>query len=99
NVKTDMLNGGGNMQGGCTAFLIDVCSSLGLAAAGRPETVSQAINISYHAPAPLGCKIRIINTSMAIGARISSIRCEIWDVTHKRLVATGIHMKMRPSSP
>ncbi|KAI0311774.1 hypothetical protein OF83DRAFT_1087457, partial [Amylostereum chailletii] len=75
-VDEDMLNGGGSMHGGCTAFLIDICTSIVLGAAGRGGTVSQAINTVYHAPAPAGCHLRIVNTTMTVGARISSARCE-----------------------
>lgn len=73
----DMVNAGGSMHGGCSAYLVDICTSLALAAAGKPGTVSQAIDMVYHAPAPLGCRIRIVNLTITLGARISSARCEV----------------------
>ncbi|KZV75331.1 Thioesterase/thiol ester dehydrase-isomerase [Peniophora sp. CONT] len=96
-VEPDMVNAGGSMHGGCSAYLVDICTSLALAAAGKPGTVSQAIDMVYHAPAPLGCRIRIVNLTITLGARVSSARCEIWDTDNKRLIATGLHMKMSPS--
>ncbi|KAJ6476211.1 HotDog domain-containing protein [Mycena sanguinolenta] len=97
-VTEDMLNGGGNVHGGCSAFLIDVCSTLSLMAFNSNiNTVSQSLNIVYHSPATLGEKLRIVNTTMTVGARAMSARTEIWNVTKHRLVASGVHIKMQPS--
>ena len=101
----DTLNGGANVHGGCHAFLIDLCSTLALDALklemnGQPSmTVTQSLNIVYHAPALGGVKLKIINTTIAAGARTSSMRTEIWDATNRRLTSTGIHVKMNPSTP
>ncbi|KAG6902210.1 hypothetical protein C0995_003042 [Termitomyces sp. Mi166 len=103
-VEEDMLNGGGNIHGGCSAFLIDICSSMSitmlrLATSGdREYSVSQSLNIVYHSPAGLGDRIRLVNTTLTIGGRVLSARTEIWNVTHHRLVASGVHIKMKPSS-
>ncbi|KAJ2923168.1 hypothetical protein H1R20_g13924, partial [Candolleomyces eurysporus] len=69
-VEEDMLNGGGIIHGGCSAFLIDV-----------------------------GDRIRIVNQTITVGARAHSVRTEIWNVTHHRLVSSGTHIKMQPSTP
>lgn len=104
-VTEDMLNGSGTMHGGCAAFLIDYCSSLvdtaySVTVSGKPIfSVSQALNVVYHSPAVLGDKLRIVNTTITTGARASSARTEIWNETHRRLVASGIHVKMQPSAP
>ncbi|KAI1786935.1 HotDog domain-containing protein [Ganoderma leucocontextum] len=100
----DMLNAGGNLHGGCTMFLIDVCSSIALLALGiardaRVELVSQAITTVFHAPATVGTRLRIVNKTTSFGARTVSGRTEIWDTTNRRLVATGIHNQMAPSQP
>ncbi|CAE6459003.1 unnamed protein product [Rhizoctonia solani] len=60
-LEDDMLNLLGTLHGGCTAYLIDVCSSIAIAIApqgvNNPEewwgkvSVSQALNVLYHAPA------------------------------------------------
>ncbi|KAI9447712.1 hypothetical protein H4582DRAFT_1895821 [Lactarius indigo] len=89
-VEEDMLNPGKSLH---------CCSTLVFIAAGRSAGVSASMNVVYHAPAALGSKLRIVNTGMAVGARIMSARTEIWDDTKKRLCVTGIHVKMEPSPP
>ncbi|KAG7097498.1 hypothetical protein E1B28_004840 [Marasmius oreades] len=103
-VDEDMMNLAGGVHGGCIAYLIDFCSSLALAVLAHKQTgdrrvisVSQALNIVYHSPAPLGDKLRIINTTMTVGKRASSIRSEIWSDVNHRLIASGVHVKMDPS--
>ncbi|KAJ6619025.1 HotDog domain-containing protein [Mycena sp. CBHHK59/15] len=98
-VTEDMLNGGGNVHGGCSAYLIDVCSTMCLILFKESMTVSQSLNIVYHSPATLGDTLRIVNTTMTVGARAMSARTEIWNATHHRLVASGVHIKMQPSMP
>ncbi|KAJ3501718.1 hypothetical protein NLJ89_g9215 [Agrocybe chaxingu] len=104
-VEQDMVNGGGNIHGGCSAFLIDMASSFALSALNMHRTgnvvpsVSQALNVVYHSPAAIGEKLRLVNTTLTIGARTESVRTEIWNVTHHRLVASGVHIKMMPSQP
>ncbi|KAI0053807.1 Thioesterase/thiol ester dehydrase-isomerase, partial [Auriscalpium vulgare] len=98
-VEEDMLNISGNMHGGCAAYLVDICSTLPIAAynADGRSGVSQIINMIYHAPAKLGAKLKIISTTIAVGGRTMSARCEIWDATNQRLVASGIQVKMDAS--
>lgn len=104
-VTRDMCNYLGAMHGGCTSFLIDICTSIVLnliAASSSPELakhVSLALNITFHAPAVMGARLRIINTSVAVGARVMTVRSEVYDITNGRIVATGVHMKMPPSQP
>ncbi|EIN11042.1 hypothetical protein PUNSTDRAFT_63690 [Punctularia strigosozonata HHB-11173 SS5] len=101
-VQDDMLNPH-NVHGGCMATLIDNCTSLPLSvwnvAAGGPGTsgVSQSLAVWYHAPAPKGSRLRLISTTTAVGSRTMMVRCEVWDITHHRLVATGVHTKLEPS--
>ncbi|EDR00370.1 uncharacterized protein LACBIDRAFT_314361 [Laccaria bicolor S238N-H82] len=104
-VAEDMLNGNGTLHGGCIAWLIDMCSSLALTAlrmttSGKFQmSVTQSLNVVYHSPASLGDKIRLVNTTLTLGARAHSVRTEIWNDTHRRLVASGVHIKMLPSAP
>ncbi|THV03372.1 hypothetical protein K435DRAFT_775049 [Dendrothele bispora CBS 962.96] len=104
-IDEDMLNGGGNLHGGCSAFLVDVCttfalSALGLATMNDPLlAVSLNINTTLHSPAQKGDVLRIVNTSVQIGNRAMTAKCEIWSGTHHRLVASGTHIKMAPSPP
>ncbi|KAL4256767.1 thioesterase PaaI family protein [Pleurotus pulmonarius] len=104
-VTQDMLNGGGKIHGGCSATLVDICTSYALIAYNMAvigeatPSVSQAINMVYHSPADLGDKLKIVNTTMSVGARAMSARCEIWNVSQHRLVASGTHITMQPSLP
>ncbi|KAH9998286.1 HotDog domain-containing protein [Russula vinacea] len=107
-VAEDMLNPEGSLHGGCAAFLIDACTTLVFLAAARCAGVSATMNIVYHAPAAPGARLRIVNSAIAMGARIMSARSEarflsllspIWDDTAKRLCVTGVHIKMEPSVP
>ncbi|KAH7912937.1 HotDog domain-containing protein [Hygrophoropsis aurantiaca] len=104
-VDEDMLNPRGTLHGACSGLLIDHCSTmpilvLGLAAGGQGELgVSQSLNVVYHSPAMLGDKLRIVCTTLTLGNRALSSRCEIWDETSHRLVASGVHTKMAASPP
>ncbi|KAL4256759.1 Thioesterase domain-containing protein [Pleurotus pulmonarius] len=104
-VEEDMLNPLGNLHGGCSIFLIDECSTLPLSvllhSLGRPTSggVSQTINTTFHAPAPLGTKIRLVNTSMIIEEPMLCTRSEVWDVDNHRLISSAVQTKMLPSQP
>lgn len=104
-VEEDMINPNGPLHGGCSALLIDNCSTmpmalLSLATTGRAEFgVSKSLNIWYHAPAMVGDRLRIVCTTLSCGSRVLSSRCEIWDTTTHRLIASGVHTKMPASAP
>ncbi|KAI0697290.1 HotDog domain-containing protein [Cerioporus squamosus] len=96
----DMLNLVGNMHGGCTMHLIDVCTTIALNALRiamdkEGDYVSHGINTVFHAPAKVGARLELINTTTAWGSRAVSARTEIWDITNRRLVATGIQNQMQ----
>ncbi|KAG9126129.1 hypothetical protein FRC07_004777 [Ceratobasidium sp. 392] len=103
-VKEDMLNLLGTLHGGCTAFLIDACTSIALSILPKgvknPDdwwgkmAVSQALNVMYHTPARTGATLKIVSETVVAGGRAGTIRCEIWDSTNNVLVATGTHTKM-----
>ncbi|KAE9406693.1 hypothetical protein BT96DRAFT_1014654 [Gymnopus androsaceus JB14] len=102
-VNEDMLNLANTVHGGCIAYIVDFCSSLALLALGathgdRILSVSQALNVVFHSPAALGETLRIVNMSVSAGGRATTARTEIWNDTHHRLVASGVHIKMQPSS-
>ncbi|KAI0784893.1 HotDog domain-containing protein [Abortiporus biennis] len=103
-VTSDMINGNGTLHGGCTAYLVDFCTSIAISLhsgylGNWRRHVSSTLSVTYHAPAALGSRIRIINTTVAMGARAMTARAEIYDATNKRLAATGTHVKMEPSGP
>ncbi|EGO02304.1 hypothetical protein SERLA73DRAFT_42272, partial [Serpula lacrymans var. lacrymans S7.3] len=96
-VDKDMINANGVLHGGCTGYILSNCSTLpilvlGLATGGKGELgVSQFIDILYHSPATLGDKLRIVSSTLALGGRAMTARCEIWSETHHRLVASAVH--------
>jgi len=105
-VTEDMANHMGIIHGACLAFLIDSCSSyFALVAFHLHQTgqihrsLSQSLNIVFHSPAAIGDRIRLINTTLTVGSRVESVRTEVWNVTHHRLVATAVHVKMQGSQP
>ncbi|KAJ8088917.1 hypothetical protein PM082_014163 [Marasmius tenuissimus] len=102
-VTPDMVNRASTIHGGCSAYLVDICSSLALITlslinGGFANHVSQSINMVYHSPAAVGDQLRIVSTTMTMGSRTASARTEIWNTTHHRLVASGVHIKMQPSA-
>lgn len=56
---SDMINGIGSLHGGCSSLLIDLCSTLAIVAlqmhlsGSSTPTVSQSMNVFFHAPAVL----------------------------------------------
>ncbi|KJA29568.1 hypothetical protein HYPSUDRAFT_126084 [Hypholoma sublateritium FD-334 SS-4] len=102
-VMKDMLNIRHGIHGGCSAALIDMCSTLALHALVMYNStddyisVSQTMNIVFHSPAALGDILRLVNTTLTVGSRAHSASTEIWNVTHRRLVASGVQIKMVPS--
>ncbi|KAG1892047.1 hypothetical protein F4604DRAFT_1697036 [Suillus subluteus] len=54
---SEMLNGAKNMHGGCSAMMIDICSTMPIYVLGVSTSgygvfgVSQSLNIVYHSPA------------------------------------------------
>ncbi|KAL5514854.1 hypothetical protein ACEPAG_2170 [Sanghuangporus baumii] len=100
-VDKTMVNGNGMMHGGCIAYLIDNCGSVPLVVLGVVKGrngvgVTQALNILFHAPAPLGSRLEIVSTSLALGGRSMTSRCEIFNKTTGRLVASAFINKMEP---
>ncbi|KAI6112392.1 hypothetical protein EDD17DRAFT_1830099 [Pisolithus thermaeus] len=98
-VTKSMLNGAGMLHGGCVAFLIDNTPlvALGLLQNVNAVGVTQAMNILFHSPAPGGSCLRIISTSVAMGSRVMSARCEVIEKRTGRIVASAHLNKMQPS--
>ncbi|KAJ8585249.1 hypothetical protein M405DRAFT_822088 [Rhizopogon salebrosus TDB-379] len=101
-VSKSMLNGAGMLHGGCLAFLIDNCCSTPLVALGLIQNingvgVTQSMNIMFHSPAPAGSCLRIVSTSVAMGGRIMSARCEVINKKTGSVVASAYLNKMQPT--
>jgi len=92
------------LHGGATAWIVLICTTIVLAALShhnrdnKPFSVSQGVNIIYHGPAMNGDKLRITSTTISFGGRVQTASCEVWSATRRRLVATGTHAKMQPST-
>ncbi|OSD00590.1 hypothetical protein PYCCODRAFT_1446161 [Trametes coccinea BRFM310] len=100
----EMLNGAGTVHGGCICYLIDNCASIPLVTLGLMRGingvgVSQAMSVFFHAPASINTCMRITATSIALGTRIMSSRCEIKDKESGRPIASAILTKMQPGPP
>ncbi|KAG2138093.1 uncharacterized protein EDB93DRAFT_729978 [Suillus bovinus] len=102
-VDEDMFNEVGTMHGGCLAMIIEICSPMPIyvlgASTGAYSTfgVQQALNIVFHSPAVPGDKLRIVCTTFTLGSRARSGRCEVWNVTRHRLVASAVYTNMVPT--
>ncbi|KAI0825809.1 HotDog domain-containing protein [Irpex lacteus] len=104
-VQEDMCNPGNTMHGGCLAALIDICTSLTISLMAfyvMPDAhshVSLVLNTTFHSPAPIGSRVKLVCTTVTFGARVMTAKAEVYNVTHGRLVATGAHVQMQPSPP
>jgi len=101
-VTKHMLNGAKMLHGGCVAYLIDNCCSTPLAVLGLIQGVNgvgvtQSMNVLFHAPAPVGTCLQIISTSISLGGRVMSSRCELLDKGTGRVVASAYLNKMQPA--
>ncbi|XP_006456907.1 hypothetical protein AGABI2DRAFT_212117 [Agaricus bisporus var. bisporus H97] len=103
-VTDDMTNSNETLHGGCSAYLVDLVTTLVVMAYSIDVDkeffagVSQSINTTYHSPAVAGERLRIVSYTVAGGSRAKTARCEIWNATQHRLVAAGVHVKMAPST-
>ncbi|KAJ6562279.1 HotDog domain-containing protein [Mycena capillaripes] len=100
-VTKHMLNGAGMLHGGCVTYLIDNCASAPLVVLGLLNNtngvgVTQGMNVLFHAPAPVGSILRITSSSISMGSRVMSARCEIVDKATGRVVASAFLNKMQP---
>ncbi|KAJ6461374.1 hypothetical protein C8R45DRAFT_1028178 [Mycena sanguinolenta] len=100
-VTKQMLNGAGMLHGACATYLIDNCAStplvvLGILNGTNGVGVTQGMNVLFHAPAPVGSILRITSSSITMGSRIMSARCEITDKSTSRVVASAFLNKMQP---
>ncbi|KAF8192020.1 hypothetical protein K438DRAFT_1830421, partial [Mycena galopus ATCC 62051] len=80
-VTKQMLNGAGMLHGGCVTYLIDNCAStplvlLGVLSGTNGVGVTQGMNVLFHAPAPVGSLLRVTSSSISMGSRVMSARCE-----------------------
>lgn len=101
-VTRHMLNGAKMLHGGCLAYMVDNCCSTPLVVLGLIQNVNgvgvtQSMNVLFHSPAPLGTVLRIVSTSVSLGGRVMSSRCEVLDKESGRIVASAFLNKMQPA--
>ncbi|KAI0364103.1 hypothetical protein BV20DRAFT_974806 [Pilatotrama ljubarskyi] len=100
----EMLNGAGTVHGGCLCYLVDNCASFPLIALGLIKNingvgVTQAMTVSFHAPASIDTCMRITSTSVTLGSRIMTSRCEVSDKDTGQMIASALLSKMQPTAP
>ncbi|KAI1364786.1 Thioesterase/thiol ester dehydrase-isomerase [Xylaria arbuscula] len=72
-------NGLGNMHGGCTSTVFDICTTFPLQMISRPGFweyggVSRTLNVSYLRPVPVGATVDIECEVVHAGQRLSCLR-------------------------
>ncbi|KAJ7627978.1 HotDog domain-containing protein [Mycena polygramma] len=102
-VTKHMLNGAGMLHGACVTYLIDNCASTPLVVLGLLHNtngvgVTQGMNVLFHAPAAVGSLLQITSSSISMGSRVMSARCEITDKATGRVVASAFLNKMQPAA-
>ncbi|KAI1199383.1 Thioesterase/thiol ester dehydrase-isomerase [Nemania serpens] len=78
-VQPRHANLNGNLHGGCTSTLFDVCTSLPLRLVSRPgfwqhTGVSRTLNVTYLRPVPVGTTVDIECEVVHAGQRLCSLR-------------------------
>ncbi|KAH6910840.1 HotDog domain-containing protein [Coprinopsis sp. MPI-PUGE-AT-0042] len=97
-VTKHMLNGAGMLHGGCLAYIVDNTPLvvLGLVQNTNGVGVTQSMNVQFHSPAPPGSLLKITSTSVSLGGRVMSSRCEVIDEESGRIIASAFLSKMQP---
>ncbi|KAF7326868.1 hypothetical protein MVEN_02580700 [Mycena venus] len=106
-VTEEMLNGGGNIHGGCSAFLIDMCMLVdvfdGLPAGNARLAISEyRVPFSGHTHhddrgySSDVCQNGGLYQYILVYA-LTTVAEQIWNTTKHRMVASGVHVKMQPS--
>ncbi|KAJ6612099.1 hypothetical protein B0H10DRAFT_1808124 [Mycena sp. CBHHK59/15] len=107
-VTEDILDGQDELSNAFIVLLIDECATAAVTALNYAEGglgiagVSQSLNTVFHNSSSLqvaGARLRIINTTLSAGSSSMSCRSEVWDLTRRRLIASGVFVGMQSSQP
>ncbi|KAJ7240630.1 hypothetical protein B0H12DRAFT_1237248 [Mycena haematopus] len=104
-VTEEMLNGQGRVGGAFIVTVIDECVSSAVTtldyAQGGPgiSGVSLSLDTVFHNLPERGAKLRFVCTTLAAVGGMTSCRCQVWDLTLRRLVATATFVGMASSVP
>ncbi|KAF5333622.1 hypothetical protein D9611_002788 [Ephemerocybe angulata] len=77
------------LTGNCYSCSVTSTMALGCHIGEDGTGLSQSMNIVWVEAAPLGAKLRIVNTSMVIRGRVRTCRSELWN--GNKLCASGVH--------
>ncbi|TNY18149.1 acyl-coenzyme A thioesterase [Rhodotorula diobovata] len=101
-VSESCCNPSGNAHGGFLAWLVDHCSSLVLLALSGPgdkwltSGVSTQLQLFYVGAAPIGNKLRIVNTVLQHGRVTGLLETRIEDEETGKLLVHATHTKQDP---
>ncbi|KAJ7354192.1 hypothetical protein DFH08DRAFT_854380 [Mycena albidolilacea] len=104
-VTPEMVDGHDNVHNAFVVTVIDECVSSAVTALDYAEGgpgmsgVSLSLDTVFHNPAERGAKLRFVNTTLTAVSGMMSCRCQVWDLTRRRLVATSTFIGMRSSLP
>ncbi|KAJ7805413.1 hypothetical protein B0H14DRAFT_2880840 [Mycena olivaceomarginata] len=104
-VTEGMVDGQDQVHNAFVITVIDECVSSAVTALkcaeGGPgiSGVSLTLDTVFHNPARRGARLRFVNTTLAAVGGMTSCRCQVWDLTQRRLVATSTFVGMRSSLP
>ncbi|UKZ47264.1 hypothetical protein TrVGV298_001481 [Trichoderma virens] len=78
-VDNKHTNGFGNLHGGCSASLLDFCTSMALVLVSKPgfwQTmgVSRTLNTTYMRPVPAGMEVLMECEILQVGKRLCALR-------------------------
>ncbi|KAI1816609.1 Thioesterase/thiol ester dehydrase-isomerase [Poronia punctata] len=103
-----MANAMGNMHGGCTSTIFDICTSVAIQLVSRPgfwqySGVSRTLNVTYLRPVPVGTTVDIECEIVHVGQRLASLRGIMRkttdDGTKGPVLATCEHGKVNTDPP
>ncbi|KAI1424846.1 HotDog domain-containing protein [Xylaria sp. FL1777] len=101
-------NGLGNLHGGCTATIFDMCTTFPLHLVSRPGFwqyggVSRTLNVTYLRPVPIGTTVDVECEVVHAGQRLSSLRgvmrATTTDETKGPVLAICEHGKVNTDPP
>ncbi|KAH7314072.1 HotDog domain-containing protein [Rhexocercosporidium sp. MPI-PUGE-AT-0058] len=98
-VQPSHCNRLGNLHGGCTSTIFDMCTTAALAPIAQPgfwvfAGVSRTLNVTYIRPVPVGEKVLIESEVVHAGKRLCSLMGVIRRASDGAVMATCEHGKV-----